>query len=78
VQLCVVQENVTPPKCNPLKDTSYIVLKHDLGALRQPVVAYWFMSLLLFGLSLLGLHWYEQDQRARKRAGLTPVPSSGA
>ena len=26
-------------------------------------------------LSLLGLHWYEQDERARKRATLTPVPS---
>jgi hypothetical protein len=80
VQLCIVQQNVTPPKCDPLKDTPFIVLKHDLGALRQPVVAYWFMSLLLFALSLLGLHWYEQDQRARKRerAGLTPVPSPGA
>ncbi len=77
VQLCIVKENVTPPTCDPLKDTPYIVLEHDLGTLRQPVVAYWFMSLLLFGLSLLGLHWYEQDQRARKRAGLAPVPSPG-
>jgi hypothetical protein len=77
VQLCVVQPNSTPPKCDPLKDTPYIVLKHDLGTLRQPVVAYWFMSLLLFALSLLGLHWYEQDQRARKRADLAPVPSPG-
>jgi hypothetical protein len=78
VQLCVVQKNVVPPTCDPLKDTPYIVLKHDLGTLRQPVVAYWFMSLLLFGLTLLGLHWYEQDQRARTRAGLAPVPSPGS
>jgi hypothetical protein len=78
VQLCITVPNSTPPTCDPLKDTPYIVLKHDLGALRQPVVAYWFMALLLFALSVLGLHWYEQDQRARTRAGLAPVPSPGA
>ncbi len=78
VQMCIVQENVVPPKCDPLKDTPFIVLEHDLGTLRQPVVAYWFMSLLLFGLSLLGLHWYEQDQRARKRAGAGTGPLTRA
>jgi hypothetical protein len=75
VQLCEVVPNSTPPTCDPLKDTPYVVMKYDLGTLRQPVVAYWFMSLGLFLLSLLGLHWYEQDQRARARANLTPVPS---
>jgi hypothetical protein len=30
---------------------------------------------LLFGLSLLGLHWYEIDTRKRKRAQLAPVPT---
>jgi hypothetical protein len=77
VRLCPVDPDVTPPKCDPLKDTTTIILKHDLGTLRQPVVAYWFMSLLLFAVSLLGLHWYEQDQRNRKRTSLTPVPTSG-
>jgi len=32
------------------------------------------LSVLLFGLSLLGLHWYELDARARKRAANKPVP----
>jgi hypothetical protein len=79
VQICAAQKNVTPPTCNPLQDTHYVILKHDLGTLRQPVVLYWFMTLGLFGLSLLGLHWYEKDQRerARQKAGLTPVPTPG-
>jgi hypothetical protein len=78
VTICNAEKGVTPPKCDPLQDTHVIVLEHDLGALRQPVVAYWFMSLLLFALSILGLHWYEQDQRARKGTSLTPVPTPGA
>jgi hypothetical protein len=76
VQLCEVVPNSIPPTCDPLKDTPWVVLKYDLGTLRQPVVAYWFMSLGLFLLSLLGLHWYEQDQRARERRGLAAVPST--
>jgi hypothetical protein len=74
VQLCEVQANSTPPVCDPLGDTPFVVLEYDHGSLRQPVVAYFFMSLLLFALSLLGLHWYEQDHRARTRAGLAAVP----
>lgn len=77
LQLCTAQEDVTPARCDPLEGTKYVILEHDLGSLRQPVVAYWFMSLILFGLSLLGLHWWEQDERARKRASLTPVPAPG-
>jgi hypothetical protein len=74
VQLCEVQEGSIPPVCDPLKEEPFVVLEYDLGTLRQPVVAYFFMSLLLFGLSLLGLHWYEQDHRARQRVGLAAVP----
>jgi hypothetical protein len=69
---------VTPPRCDPLKPTRYAILRQDLGSLRQPTIAYWFMSMVLFALSLLGLHWYEQDERARKRTALTPVPTPGA
>jgi len=77
VELCTAKVDVSPPECDPLQGTKYIILSHDLGTLRQPVVAYWFLSLLLFVLSLLGLHWYEKDQRARAKqtTGLTPVPS---
>ena len=42
---------------------------------QKPVFFYWLFSLLFFGLSLLGLHWWEQDERARKRAALAPVPT---
>ena len=60
--------------CDPLQPTHYAILSYDYGSLRQPVVFYWLFSLLFFGLSLLGLHWYEQDERERKRAALAPVP----
>jgi hypothetical protein len=78
VELCTALPDAAPPKCDPLKGTKYVILSHDLGTLRQPVVAYWFISLLLFGLSLLGLHWYEKDQRSRQQTGLTTVPSPGS
>ncbi|HEV7523882.1 MAG TPA: hypothetical protein VGP92_02890 [Acidimicrobiia bacterium] len=63
------------PVCDPLKPTRFAVLKYDYGSVRKPVVFYWLFSLLFFGLSLLGLHWWEQDERARKRAALAPVPA---
>lgn len=76
VELCHAVDGAIPPECDPLEPTSYIILVKDLGTLRQPVVAYWFMSLFLFGLSLLGLHWWEQDQRERKRTELVAVKDS--
>ncbi len=77
VQFCVAEANVTPPKCDPLKDTQYAILEFDYGTLRQPVVIYFFMSLALFGLSVLGLYWWELDERDRQRAAtVTPVPTT--
>jgi hypothetical protein len=82
VEICPAQVDVIPATCDPLQDTHYIILRHDLGTLRQPVVFFWFFSLAFFILSLLGLHWYEKDERERKRVaatgGLTPVPTPGA
>jgi hypothetical protein len=80
VQVCSAKKDlkgnaIAPAVCDPLQPTHYVILSHDLGTLRQPVVLYWFMVLILFGLSLLGLHWYEQDERARRRATLAPVPA---
>ena len=54
--------------CDPLKPTHFAILSYDYGSVRKPVVFYWLFSLLFFGLSLLGLHWWEKDERARKRA----------
>jgi hypothetical protein len=63
------------PVCDPLKPTRFVVLSYNYGSVRKPVVFYWLFSLLFFGLSVLGLHWWELDERARKRAALTPVPA---
>ena len=64
------------PVCDPLQPTHFAILSYDYGSIRKPVVFYWLFSLVFFGLSLLGLHWWEKDQRARKRAALTPVPAA--
>ncbi len=79
VQFCPT-EPVVPvgaaPACDPLKNTQYAILTYDFGSLREPVVfQFWVPSVLLFGLSLLGLHWYETDARKRKLAGSAPVPA---
>jgi hypothetical protein len=77
-QYCPVDANTpigAPPACDPLQPTAYAILSYNFGSLREPVVfQFWIPSVLLFGLSLLGLHWYEQDERKRKRAALAPVP----
>jgi len=78
VQFCPAAPN-TPageaPTCDPLQNSQYAILTYNFGSLRQPVVfQFWLPSVLLFGLSLLGLHWYELDVRRRKRATTAPVP----
>jgi hypothetical protein len=83
IELCLARKDaanalVNGPKgpvCDALKPTHFAILSYDYGSVRKPVVFYWLFSLLFFGLSLLGLHWWEKDERARKRAALTPVPA---
>ena len=83
VELCLARLDATGspvtgpngPVCDPLKPTHWAILSYDYGSVRKPVVFYWLFSLLFFGLSLLGLHWWEKDERARKRAALAPVPA---
>jgi hypothetical protein len=79
---CPVDPNLKAgavPVCDPLADKSYAVLSYDYGSLRQPVVfQFWIPSVLLFGLALLALHWYESDERNKKKAALAPVPVSTA
>jgi hypothetical protein len=83
VEYCEIKQvplvfGTTPPvpKCDPLIPHQFIVLERDLGSLRQPPFFYFITFSILFGLSLLGLHWYELDQRERKAAGRTPVPTT--
>ena len=86
MELCLARKDATGalvngpngPMCDALKPTHFAVLSYDYGSVRKPVVFYWLFSLLFFGLSLLGLHWWEQDERARKKAALAPVPAPSA
>ena len=83
VQYCQVQlvnvpfgEKPPPPKCDPLVPRQYVILVRDLGSIRQPPIFFFITCAILFGLSLLGLHWYELDQREQAKArGLAPVPT---
>ena len=67
-----------PPECDTDDGavTGYVVLSRDLGSLRVPAFVAFFMSLILFVLGLLGLHWREKDQhgrRGRRRPAAGPV-----
>ena len=62
------------PKCDESVPRKVAVLIFDYGSIRLPPVLYLAGSLILFILSLLGLHWYERDQQERERAAkLSPV-----
>jgi hypothetical protein len=73
VQFCQVQEveqpfglPPLPPQCDNSPDavSGYVVLYRDLGSLRFPAFVAFFMSVILFGLGLLALHWRERDEQA--------------
>ncbi|MDZ4828112.1 MAG: hypothetical protein SGJ13_16870 [Actinomycetota bacterium] len=87
VQFCPKLEVVTPPgatpdaaACDPLAPKEFVVMQYNYGSLRQPPWIYFAGSLVIFIISLLCLHWYEQDQRAQRRRSteLAPVPTPGA
>ena len=71
-----------PPECDNSADavSGYVVLYRDLGSLRVPAFVAFFMSLILFVLGLLALHWREKDEHAleaeakAKAAGPVVVP----
>jgi hypothetical protein len=64
-----------PPECSTAQGakTGFVVLHRDLGSLRVPPFVAFVMSLLLFGLGLLGLHWREKDEMAAEAAKAGPV-----
>lgn len=67
------------PKCSTTDPKQILVLERDLGSLRVPPFVGLLAFGLLFGLSLLSLHWRERDlQEAERRAsaGTTPVPTT--
>ena len=53
---------------DPDQPVTHIVLERDLGSLRIPPLVVFIASSILFGLSLLGLHWRERDLEDAKRA----------
>lgn len=85
VQVCTALDQQVPfgeapplPKCDAAIDRKVAVLVFDYGSIRLPPVCYLIGSLILFILSLLGLHWYELDERekAKQAARLSPVPTT--
>lgn len=64
------------PSCDPLIPHQFVIMERDLGSLRQPPWVYFGAFVILLALSLLGLHWYELDQREAKRRAAAPVPAS--
>jgi hypothetical protein len=78
VQTPVAGQPPPTPVCDPLTPKQYVIMEFDRGSLRQPPFVYFFTSLVLFGIFLLSLHWYEKDAREREKAGsdLRPVPTS--
>jgi hypothetical protein len=55
------------PKCDPDQPKKVAVLVYDYGSIRLPPICYLIGSIILFILSMLGLHWYEIDERERAR-----------
>jgi hypothetical protein len=74
VQFCQVKEAPAdrptvlppiPPECDDGGKTGFVILERDLGSLRVPPFVAFGMSLILFVLGLLMLHWREKDEHAR-------------
>jgi hypothetical protein len=89
VQYCAVVPSTLPfgvppppPVCDQTSTKSgFVILKRDFGSLRVPPVVTFVISVILFGLGLLALHWREKDERALAKASaapgtLTPAPAS--
>jgi hypothetical protein len=71
-----------PPVCDQTSTKNgFVILTRDFGSLRVPPVVTFVISVILFGLGLLALHWREKDERALAKARtatatLTPAPTS--
>jgi hypothetical protein len=83
VQVCIALVQTVPfgqkpplPKCDPDQPRKVAVLEYDFGSTRLPPVCYLFGSIILFIISILGLHWYELDEREQARRAKSPVPAT--
>jgi hypothetical protein len=57
-----------PPSCDPKGQQGFVILRRDLGSLRVPPFVAWGMSIILFILGLLMLHWRERDEQDAEKA----------
>jgi hypothetical protein len=59
-----------PPECDTTEGAvkGWVILERDLGSLRVPPFVAFAMSLILFVLGLLALHWREKDEMALEEA----------
>jgi len=65
-----------PPECKQGGIQGYVVLQRDLGSLRVPPFVAFGMSLILFVLGLLMLHWRERDEMTvAEEQRPTPAPA---
>jgi hypothetical protein len=64
-----------PPAADPAKPVKYIVLKRDLGAMRQPPLIMTVAFSILFALSVYVLHNMERAEQKAKAAALEPTPA---
>jgi hypothetical protein len=64
-----------PPAADPAKPAKYVILKRDLGAMRQPPLIMTIAFSILFALSLYVLHNMERAEQQAKAAGLEPTPA---
>ena len=64
-----------PPSADPAKPAKYVVLRRDLGALRQPPVVMTVAFSILFALSLYVMHNMERSAQKAARADLEPSPA---
>jgi hypothetical protein len=64
-----------PPECDNSPGTTkgFVVLERDLGSLRVPPFVAFAISLILFILGLLALHWREKDEMELEKAKAGPV-----
>jgi hypothetical protein len=65
-----------PPECDTAEgaNSGYVVLHRDLGSLRVPPFVALGMSVILFGVGLLALHWRERDEMEAEAARSRPTP----
>ncbi|MCZ7527635.1 MAG: hypothetical protein M5U14_15405 [Acidimicrobiia bacterium] len=70
----ILGEAPPEPECDPDQPSDTLVLLYDMGSLRQPPAVLLGASSVLFGVSLLGLHWRERDEQEREAAAARPVP----